>query len=128
VTAQTATPAGPPGVRLHLRLDFPTGARIGPGKIDLLQAIARTGSITAAGRTMGMSYRRAWLLVDALNRMFDQPLVMTTTGGARGGGATLTPLAGEVINAYRRIATEAEAEAARQLAALAVHLKPKDGG
>jgi molybdate transport system regulatory protein len=115
-------------VQLHLRLDFPNGARIGPGKIDLLQAIGRTGSIAAAGRTMGMSYRRAWLLVDALNRMFDLPLVIATAGGARGGGATLTPLAGQVIRAYHRIAAGAEADAARQLATLAAHLKPSDGG
>ena len=85
---------------------------IGPGKADLLDSIARTGSISAAGRDMGMSYRRAWLLVEALNAAFDRPLVETLTGGDGGGGARLTALGGEVLRRYRAM----EGKAARAIA------------
>jgi len=74
---------------------------IGPGKADLLAAIVRTGSISAAAREMGMSYRRAWLLVEAMNAAFRQPLVETLTGGEGGGGARITPLGEEVLRRYR---------------------------
>lgn len=93
----------PVAVRLSLRLDFTPGGRLGPGKAELLDAIAQTGSISAAGRAMKMSYRRAWLLVDDLNRMFRQPLVEAQPGGARGGGARLTPFGHEVVARYRAI-------------------------
>ncbi|MFN8722426.1 MAG: winged helix-turn-helix domain-containing protein, partial [Rhodospirillales bacterium] len=63
--------------RLSLRIDFPDGVRLGPGKVALLEAIGRTRSISAAGRSLGMSYRRAWLLVDAVNRAFEEPVVVT---------------------------------------------------
>lgn len=76
---------------------------LGPGKIDLVEAIEQEGSISAAARAMGMSYRRAWLLVDALNRMFDQPLVVTSPGGAHGGGAMITDFGKDVAAAYRRV-------------------------
>ncbi len=75
---------------------------LGPGKVDLLEAIDRTGSISAAGREMGMSYRRAWLLVDELNRMFASPSVVASTGGVSGGGATLTDFGRDIAAAYRR--------------------------
>jgi molybdate transport system regulatory protein len=77
--------------RLKLRIDFDDERAIGPGKIELLELIDALGSISAAGRRMKMSYRRAWLLVDALSRCFRQPLVASHAGGAHGGGATLTP-------------------------------------
>jgi molybdate transport system regulatory protein len=77
--------------------------RIGPGKIDLLEAIERTGSISAAGRALGMSYRRAWLLVDELGRLFSRPVVVASAGGAHGGGARLTDFGLALIGAYRRI-------------------------
>jgi len=75
---------------------------LGPGKIDLIDAIARTGSISGAGREMGMSYRRAWLHVDALNKMFGKPIIVSETGGARGGGATITEFGQRIAIAYRR--------------------------
>ena len=72
---------------------------LGPGKADLLKAIREHGSISAAARRMGMSYRRAWLLVDTMNRCFRQPLVLSAAGGSQGGGASLTPH-GEAVLAY----------------------------
>lgn len=86
---------------------------IGPGKADLLQAILRSGSISAAAREMGMSYRRAWLLVEAMNRAFKRPLVRTLTGGPGGGGARVTELGEEILFRYRAI----EARAARAVSA-----------
>ena len=90
-------------LRLQVRVELGDGHRIGPGKMDLLEAIGQTGSITAAGRRLGMSYRRAWLLVSALNRMFDAPVVETVAGGAHGGGAKLTELGTELVAAYRAL-------------------------
>jgi molybdate transport system regulatory protein len=79
------------------------GLILGPGKIDLLEAIARKGSISAASREMGMSYRRAWLLVEALNQMFSDPVVVAAPGGAHGGGAQITEFGKKIAAAYRRI-------------------------
>src|SRR5262249_28363567 len=87
--------------RITLRLDFESGQRLGPGKIALMEAIRRTGSISAAGREFGMAYRRAWLLVDELNHMFDAALVVTRGGGRNGGGASLTELGDRVVALYR---------------------------
>jgi molybdate transport system regulatory protein len=89
--------------KARVRVVFGDGLRLGPGKIDLLEAVGRTGSISAAGRTLGMSYRRAWLLVDAVNHMFRQPAVTAVAGGAQGGGAQLTDFGRTLIAAYRRI-------------------------
>ncbi len=86
---------------VSVRLRFADDARLGPGKIALLEAVGRGGSIAAAGRDMSMSYRRAWLLIDSLNRMFDEPLVHASPGGTNGGGATLSPLGHELVAAYR---------------------------
>jgi molybdate transport system regulatory protein len=97
--------------RVTLRIDFPTGRSIGPGKARLLELVAEHGSISAAGRAMGMSYRRAWLLIDDLNSTFRTRLVQTHTGGASGGSATLTEMGHEVVAIYR--------DAERQTAALA---------
>lgn len=76
---------------------------MGPGKADLLEAIDREGSISAAGRAMKMSYRRAWVLVDTMNRCWNEPLVHTAAGGGQGSGARLTPLGIEVLAAYRAL-------------------------
>lgn len=91
---------------------------IGPGKADLLEGIARAGSIAAAGREMGMSYKRAWELIGTLNAMFRAPLVESTRGGPGGGGAVLTDLGREVLAQYRALEAEAEAGGAGRLAAL----------
>lgn len=87
----------------------------GPGKASLLDAIAATGSISAAARAIGMSYRRAWMLVEQMNRCFSLPLVVTATGGARGGGAQVTPLALEVVTRYRAMQRQADAAIAADM-------------
>jgi molybdate transport system regulatory protein len=105
--------------RLTLRLDFGPGQAIGHGKVRLLEAVRDHGSISAAGRTIGMSYRRAWLLIDELNRMFGEPVVRTRHGGPTGGGAELTAIGRQVIERYRVIEAKASAAGADELAALA---------
>ncbi len=86
-----------------LRVDFPENGRLGRGKIQLLEHIRDTGSISAAGRAMDMSYRRAWQLVDALNTMFREPCVTSQRGGRQGGGAVLTPFGEELIRRFRQM-------------------------
>jgi molybdate transport system regulatory protein len=93
----------PPKVRLEIK----QGTAIGPGKAKLLEALARTGSISAAARDMDMSYRRAWLLASSLNRAFKAPLMEASKGGSGGGGALLTPLGYEVLRRYRRLEQKA---------------------
>ena len=91
---------------------------IGPGKADLLQAIEETGSISAAARSMGMSYRRAWLLIDTMNQCFREPVVDTATGGKGGGGAQITPFGRiGVDSAYRAMETGASASIAKRMPA-----------
>jgi molybdate transport system regulatory protein len=97
--------------QLSIRIDLETGGRIGPGKIALLEAIRKTGSITAAARSMKMSYRRAWLLVDELNRLLSEPAVTAAAGGANGGGATLTPAGQKTIQLYHSIEMRTRAAA-----------------
>ena len=105
-------------VRLTVRIDFGADRALGPGKIRLLEAIGNTGSISRAGRALGMSYRRAWLLVDDMNRCFRAPVVATQPGGARGGGAELTEFGLQLIENYRAIETQAAAAAMPRLRAL----------
>ncbi len=104
--------------KLSLRVDLGPAARVGPGKIALLERIADLGSIAAAGRSMGMSYRRAWELVEDLNRCFVEPVVETRLGGNTRGGATVTPLGAEVVGRYRAIEDKAARAVADELAAL----------
>ena len=94
-------------VKFRLRVTRGDDIAVGPGKIDLLEAIARTGSITSAARDLGMSYRRAWLLVDTMNRCFKSPVVDAEAGGRRGGGTALTSQGAEVVQRYRRIESAA---------------------
>jgi molybdate transport system regulatory protein len=109
---------------VSVRLRFEDDARLGPGKIALLEAVERSGSIAAAGREMGMSYRRAWLLIDSLNRMFDTPVVEASPGGANGGGAALTPLGRELVLAYRAMEADATRAVEHHFAALRVRMAP----
>ena len=105
--------------RLTLRLDFGPGQAIGHGKVRLLEAVRDYGSISAAGRSMGMSYRRAWLLIDELNHIFEEPVVDAKHGGFGGGGAELTPFGHRVVQRYRSIEAKAHAATAADLDALA---------
>ncbi len=104
--------------RLSLRLHFASGLTFGRGKADLLQFIDEGGSISAAGRRMGMSYRRAWSLVEEMNGHFDSPLVDSNRGGAKGGGAVLTARGHEVLADYRALEDTLRAKGAEPLARL----------
>lgn len=93
---------------VSIRLRFSLEARIGPGKIALLEGVERTGSIAAAGRELGMSYRRAWLLIDSLSGMFAEPVIVTTAGGSHGGGSQLTELGRTLVTAFRAAERDAQ--------------------
>ncbi len=100
--------------RLRIRILFGEALMLGPGKVDLLERIQQFGSIAAAGRSMSMSYKRAWSLVEEMNRAFKTPLVDPSRGGAKGGGASLTEAGEEVLVNYRKLEEiMAEAGAAR---------------
>ncbi len=101
--------------RLTLRVDLGKDQAIGPGKIRLLEAIRDAGSITKAGIALGMSYRRAWLLVDDMNNCFYEPVVAAQAGGSHGGGAALTPFGARLIDQYRAIEAEAHSATAARL-------------
>ena len=109
---------------LQLRLLFGKAIAMGPGKASLLERIGETGSISAAARQMGMSYRRAWLLVDTMNQCFATPLIETAAGGKGGGGASLSPLGQEVLARYYNMQSLAEAAVAEELAELEQYLAP----
>jgi molybdate transport system regulatory protein len=113
--------------RVKLSIVFESGARIGPGKAALLESIRETGSISAAARDMGMPYKRAWTLLDSMNRAFKRPVVEAASGGARGGGATLTPFGVDVLERYRRMLAAAEAGAVDDLAVLGQAAVPDAG-
>ncbi len=105
--------------RLRLRIYLAPDVFLGPGKADLLQGIAETGSIAAAGRRMNMSYKRAWYLVDTLNSYFDEPLVVSSKGGRAGGGASLTDTGRAVLECYRRVQEKTETAIESELKNLA---------
>jgi molybdate transport system regulatory protein len=107
---------GSEALRPQLRISFKKSIAMGPGKADLLDAIAETGSISAAARLLGMSYRRAWLLVETMNQCFQSPLVETATGGQHGGGAQVTDLGREVVRRYRAMEKKAAASVSREMA------------
>ena len=113
---------------LTIRVDFGAFGYLGPGKIKLMELISQHGSISQAGKEMGMSYRRAWLLVDEINRIFKEPLVATQMGGSGGGGARLTKLGRDVVGRYRAIEGAAASATATNLKALraALPLQPAD--
>lgn len=110
--------------RLTVRLDLAPGVRFGPGKALLLERIAELGSIAAAGRSMGMSYRRAWELAEAINRSFAEPAVARQAGGKAGGGATLTEFGRQLLARYRAIEAAAQIAGADDLANLAAATRP----
>ena len=110
--------------RLTLRVDFGANRSIGPGKVRLLEAIDNAGSISQAGRALGMSYRRAWLLIDDMNQCFTEAVTKTRPGGSQGGGAELTPFGKQLIRSYRAIETAASGAAKGWLGDLEGALKP----
>jgi len=113
--------------RVRVSIVFESGARIGPGKAKLLESIRDSGSISAAARDMGMSYKRAWVLLDSINQAFAEPVVTAAPGGAGGGGASLTPFGIEVLERYNRILDRAATNAVDDLAALARRARPDAG-
>lgn len=118
-------------MRVTLRLDFDPRRHLGHGKIRLLELIDEQGSISSAARVMGMSYRRAWLLTDEVNRMFAQPVFATRLGGRGGGQARLTEFGRALVDLYRRMERQAEEtfgdEIGRLEAALAPPSRPAEG-
>lgn len=112
--------------RLFLRILFGDVAMLGPGKAQLLQGIAETGSISAAGRAMEMSYKRAWSLVEEMNAAFAEPLVASARGGAGGGGASLTPVGHRVLRLYQAVLAHAAAAGATEIAELRAMLRQSD--
>ena len=108
----------PRSILVRPRLYLGDGITIGPGKIDLLRAVGETRSISAAARAQGVPYKRAWLLIDTLNRGFPRPVIETATGGKGGGGAHLTPLGQELIQAYDALERRLNAEAVCEIEAI----------
>src|SRR5215468_8438231 len=108
---------------LSVRIDLDREDRIGPGKILLLEKIREFGSISAAGRAMDMSYKRAWDLVDEINRICRQPAVERQTGGKNGGGAALTPFGLSLVARYRKIERNAASAVRRDLQALRADIR-----
>jgi molybdate transport system regulatory protein len=113
---------------LHLRIDFGAERSIGPGKIRLLELINETGSISAAGRALEMSYRQAWLLVDELNHMFREPVIVAQTGGGGGGGTVVTETGNDIVRLYREMERRAYGASTAEIRSLARLLTPASGG
>ena len=111
---------------LQLRIKFGAASAFGPGKADLLEHIAATGSISAAARKMRMSYKRAWQLVDDMNRSFRRPLISAAAGGAQGGGAGLTATGAQVLRRYRSLQRIASAATRSELSKF-YRLTPSSG-
>lgn len=109
------------GIVPRLRIKLGGVRLLGPGKADLLDAIARLGSISAAARELRMSYKRAWMLVDEMNRHFREPIVAASFGGAGGGGAHLTPLGREALDRYRHMVAALESDPGGDIAWLHEH-------
>ena len=112
-------------VRLMVRVAFGRHGALGPGKMRLIELIDQHGSITAACKEMGMSYRRAWLLVEGLKQAFREPVLTTQQGGVAGGGCRLTPYGRSILKRYRALARTARAAVRDELKALEHELLPK---
>jgi molybdate transport system regulatory protein len=104
---------------VRFRVHFDADTTLGPGKIDLLEQIANTGSLSKAARAMDMSYRRGWVLLHSLNTSYDEPAALTAKGGRNGGGATLTPFGRELIRVYRSFDAQLQQQAARAFGPIA---------
>ncbi len=111
----------------RLRILLGSSIAMGPGKADLLDAIGEAGSISGAARRMGMSYRRAWLLVETMNRSFKTPLVQAERGGRRGGGTSLTGAGREALRRYRAMEARAQKTLARDMEQFSKLLNPLSG-
>lgn len=107
---------------VKIRLHINDKIALGPGKADLLEAIIQYGSISAAGRAMGMSYKRAWDLVNTMNESFAKPIVLTAKGGSHGGGAEVTELGKQILNHYRQAQSQAEKAIEQQMNTLSREL------
>ena len=116
-----------PMARLKLSVIFDSGARVGPGKARLLESVRETGSISAAAREMGMSYKRAWVLLDSMNAAFAEPVIRAAPGGRHGGGARLTAFGEGVLARYRRMEAAARAVALEDIEALERAARPDAG-
>jgi molybdate transport system regulatory protein len=123
-----STADDPPQAVLTIRVDFGAFGYLGPGKIALMELISKHGSISAAGKEMGMSYRRAWLLADEINQIFRAPLIEKSVGGTGGGGARLTRLGRDVVGRYRAIEGAAATASAADLKALKTALPRSRAG
>lgn len=121
--AKGAAARGEPQVRFRMRITQDDTIALGPGKVSLLEAVREHGSISAAARSMNMSYRRAWLLMDELNRALASPATVSEHGGQSGGGSMLTPVGEEIIRLYRNIETQAAAVCATEIEALTKLIK-----
>ncbi|SAL01051.1 ModE family transcriptional regulator [Caballeronia ptereochthonis] len=123
--AKEPAPANQPAeVRFRMRITKGETIALGPGKVALLEAVRKHGSISAAARSLDMSYRRAWLLIDELNRSLQSPATLSEQGGQSGGGCVLTPVGENIIRLYRDVEARAEAACAEQIASLTKLLKP----
>ncbi len=111
-----------------LRIDFPHDNRLGRGKMELLEHIRETGSISAAGRAMDMSYRRAWLLVSDMNAMFKEPVVSSQRGGQKGGGAAVTPFGEDLLARFRHMELTLRVALAEDLTWLRANQSPDGNG
>ncbi|HTT96973.1 MAG TPA: LysR family transcriptional regulator [Rhizomicrobium sp.] len=111
--------------RLTIRIDFDNGDQLGPGKVRLLELVAETGSIRKAAAQMKMSYRKAWLLLQALENTFQESLIVTATGGRAGGGARLTPLGARIAALYRGIEAKTLKGSSTDLRTLEKHTSHK---
>lgn len=108
-----------PVPHVRVRVDLTPACSIGPGKVALLEAIAKSGSLSGAARAIGMSYRRAWVLLEELNGSFTEPLTRSTVGGAGGGGVDLTAFGRELIEAYRSLERAVDALGTRHVHGIA---------
>lgn len=119
--------ASPLDARTRFRVQIKHAVAIGPGKADVLQAIAETGSLAESGRRLGMSYQRVWSLVRAMNKDFVEPLVLTQRGGVAGGGAGLTPMGEKTLAIYRAIERDAERAVTKRMPQLLALIRPDAG-